>query len=286
MNVHSDSADTSKSKCNTFKDKVILITGASSGIGAALARGFAKEKTKLVLLARRIDKLEAIAASCKIANSQALALGCDVTKEEDLKNAVATTQVQFGAIDVVIANAGFGVVAKVENLSVADFRRQFETNVYAVLQTLYATLDDLKKTKGRFVLIGSASGHISIPKYAAYAMSKHAITALAETLYAELAPYGISVTLISPGFIKTEIRNVNNQGIYQEGTRDPLPEWLRLDADRAAKQMIKAIQSRQRERIITASGKFGVILNRVFPGLLPRFFRWQMLRKNTTKLKY
>lgn len=264
----------------SFKDKVILITGASSGIGAALARGFAQEKTKLALLARRLDKLEAIASLCKMANSQALALSCDVTQDAELKMAVAIVQQELGPIDVVIANAGFGVVAKVENLNLADFQRQFETNVYGVLRTLYATLDDLKKTQGRLVIIGSASGHISIPKYAAYAMSKHAVTALAETLYAELAPYGISVTLITPGFVKTEIRNINNQGIYQEGTRDRLPEWLRLDADKAAKIMIQAIRVRQRERIITASGKLGVILNRLFPGLLPRFFRWQALRKN------
>ncbi|MGE4349332.1 MAG: SDR family NAD(P)-dependent oxidoreductase [Candidatus Berkiella sp.] len=264
---------------NSFKDKVILITGASSGIGAALAKEFAQEEAKLALLARRLNKLETIASLCKMADSQALALVCDVSKETELEKAVATVQQQLGFIDVVIANAGFGVVAKVENLTLDDFQRQFETNVYGVLRTLYATLDDLKKTKGRLVIIGSASGHISIPKYAAYAMSKHAITALAETLYAELAPYGISVTLISPGFVKTEIRNVNNWGIYQEGTRDPLPEWLRLDADKAAKIIIKAIRLRQRERIITVSGKLGVILNRLFPGLLPRFFRWQAMRK-------
>ncbi|MCS5709295.1 SDR family NAD(P)-dependent oxidoreductase [Candidatus Berkiella cookevillensis] len=264
---------------NSFKDKVILITGASSGIGAALAKGFAQEKAKLALLARRFNKLEVIASLCKMSDSQALALVCDVSKETEIEKAVATVQQQLGSIDVVIANAGFGVVANVENLTLTDFQRQFETNVYGVLRTLYATLDDLKKTQGRLVIIGSASGHISIPKYAAYAMSKHAITALAETLYAELAPYGISVTLISPGFVKTEIRNVNNLGIYQEGTRDPLPEWLRLDADKAAKIIIKAIRLRQRERIITVSGKLGVILNRVFPGLLPRFFRWQAMRK-------
>lgn len=277
MKFKRESSQTCK---KSFKDKVILITGASSGIGAALARGFAQERTKLALLARRLDKLEEIASLCKMANSQALALSCDVTQDAELKMAVATVQQQLGPIDVVIANAGFGVVAKVENLNLADFQRQFETNVYGVLRTLYATLDDLKKTQGRLVIIGSASGHISIPKYAAYAMSKHAVTALAETLYAELAPYGISVTLITPGFVKTEIRNINNQGIYQEGTRDRLPEWLRLDADKAAKIMIEAIRARQRERIITASGKLGVILNRLFPGLLPRFFRWQMIRKN------
>lgn len=279
MKVTKLKGDSAQNFKNSFKDKVILITGASSGIGAALAKSFAQEKAKLALLARRPNKLEAIASVCKMSNSQAVALICDVCKEKELKMAVATVQQQLGAIDVVIANAGFGVVANVENLTLDDFQRQFETNVYGVLRTLYATLDDLKKTKGRLVIIGSASGHISIPKYAAYAMSKHAITALAETLYAELAPYGISVTLISPGFVKTEIRNINNLGVYEEGTRDPLPEWLRLDADKAAEIIIKAIRLRQRERIITVSGKLGVILNRIFPGLLPRFFRWQAMRK-------
>ncbi|MBS0288723.1 MAG: SDR family NAD(P)-dependent oxidoreductase [Proteobacteria bacterium] len=266
---------------NHFKDKVVLITGASSGIGAALAKAFAKQGAKLALLARRQAKLEALIK--ELQPCQAMAIVCDVTQDKALSHAVAQAEQTLGSLDVVIANAGFGVVDYVEKLNLSDFHRQFETNVYGVLRTIYATLDNLKKTKGRLVLIGSAAGYMSMPQYGAYTMSKHAITALAQTLFAELKPYGISVTLITPGLIKTEIRNINNFGQYEAGTRDPLPDWLRLDADKAASIMIKAIQKRQREKIITLNAKLGIWLNRLFPGLLPWFFQRKILRKFSAK---
>ncbi|MGD9592816.1 MAG: SDR family NAD(P)-dependent oxidoreductase, partial [Candidatus Berkiella sp.] len=218
-----------------FKNKVVLITGASSGLGAALAQVFAKEQAKLALLARRIDKLQALVAQCEKSNTKALAIACDVTQDQDLPNAVQKIHDAFGLIDVVIANAGFGVVDYAQNLSLADYQRQFETNVFGVLRTIYASLADLKKTKGRIVIIGSALGHVAIPQYAAYSMSKFAITALAQTLYEELAAQGISVTLISPGYVTTEFRNINNEGVFEENNRPPAPSGLSMDVHKAAK---------------------------------------------------
>lgn len=261
-----------------FKDKVVVITGASSGIGAALARCFASEGAKLALLARRTERLQAVVSECQQKNTQAQAIHCDVTRDNDLIQAVDTVHQNFGTIDVVVANAGFGVIDNFVDLALADFQRQFETNIYGVLRTIYATLDDLKKTKGRLVIVGSVLGHISTPQYAAYSMSKHAMTALAETLYAELAPFGISVTLISPGYINTEFRNINKQGIYEENTRDPLPNSLRLNVDKAARIILEAIRCRKRVQVITTLGKLAVFLNRLFPSLLPMIFRHKVLR--------
>lgn len=262
----------------SFKDKIVFITGASSGIGEALARGFAKEGAKLGLLARRTDRLQTLVNQCAQMNVKAQAIHCDVTQDSDLTNAVKAVHENLGNIDIVIANAGFGVIDNFVDLTLADFQRQFETNIYGVLRTIYATLDDLKKSKGRLVIVGSVLGHISTPQYTAYSMSKHAITALAETLYAELALLGISVTLISPGYIDTEFRNINKQGIYEENTRDPLPNGLRLHVDKAARIIIEAIRCRKREQLITALGKFAVFMNRLFPSFLPMIFRHKVLR--------
>jgi len=264
-----------------FKHKVVLITGASSGIGAELARGFAKEGAKLALLARRIDRLQALVTDCQNQGSIATAFPCDVTQDNALPLAIEHIHNTLGTLDVVIANAGFGVVEDFEKLTIADFQRQFETNIYGVLRTIYATLNDLKKTKGRLVLVGSALGHMVLPQYTAYCMSKHAITSLAENLYIELARYGISVTLISPGYINTEFRNINNLGQYQEGLRPATANRARMDADIAARIMIEAIRHRKRESIITYLGKMGVLINRLIPGLLP----WYYQRKFTASHK-
>ena len=117
----------------SFAGQVVFITGASSGIGAALAREFARRGADLALAARRTDRLAALAAEITKSGRRALVLACDVTLDSDLEAAVARTREAFGRIDVVVANAGFGVVGSVESLGVDDFRRQFETNVFGVL---------------------------------------------------------------------------------------------------------------------------------------------------------
>lgn len=270
---------------SSFKNKIVLITGASSGIGEALSRVFAKEGASQALLARRLDRLQQLVTTCQQLGGKAVAIEADVTKENDLTNAVTQVHQTLGTIDVVIANAGFGVKGYTENLTLEDFKRQYETNVWGVLRTVYATLDDLKKSKGRLVIVGSVLGHVTLPEYAPYTMSKFALTALAETLFFELAPYGISVTLISPGFIKTEFRDINNMGVYEKNKNDSLPDWMRFSADKTAKIIAKAVRLRQRERIITGFGKLAVFVGRSFPGLLPRFFRTVVKKKFKTAIK-
>ena len=256
-----------------FQGQVVLITGASSGIGAALAREFAAEGATLVLAARRRDRLEALASELEGKGTRALALTCDVTAEDDLAAVVGKIEEEFGHLDVVVANAGFGVLGRFEKLSLQDFQRQFDTNVFGVLRTALAALPSLKKSKGRLVLIGSVSGHISAPQASPYSMSKYAVRALAEALYAELGPLGVSVTLISPGFVATEIQNVDNQGRYREGGKDRVPAWLKMSAEKAARQIVRAVAGRKREKVITLHGKLFVALDRFLPGLIPRFFR-------------
>src|SRR5262249_55599175 len=189
-----------------FAGQGVLITGASSGIGAALARECASKGAALVLTARRLDRLEALCREIEAMGRQALAVPCDVTVDGDLERVASAARQRFGRIDVVVANAGFGVVGPVERLTLADYRRQLETNVFGVLRTIHATLGDLRAARGRLVVIGSVSGHIATPGASAYAMSKFAVRALAEALGHELAGDGVSVTLVSPGFVESDIR--------------------------------------------------------------------------------
>lgn len=259
---------------STVKNKIVFITGATSGIGLELARAFAKEGAKVVAVGRRSDRLQILLNELVDAGYSALTMTCDVNNETDLQRVIAETQTHFGAIDIVIANAGYGVSENFFNLSVADFRRQFETNIFGLLNTCYATLNDLTKTKGQLVLIGSLAAYISVPKSAPYSMSKAAVRALADTLYAELAPLGITVTLISPGFITTEINHIDNLGHYcEQEKRHTAPAWLKMPANKAAKEIIKAIRHKKREKIITGHGKFFALINTIFPRCLPRLFK-------------
>ncbi len=116
-----------------------------------------------------------------------------------------------------------------------DYRRQFETNVFGVIRTLHETLPALKRTQGRFVIMGSVAGHLSGAGSSPYAMSKFAVRALAEALHADLRSAGVGCTLISPGFVDSDIRRVDNRGGFHAEVHDPIPPWLRMRTDKAAK---------------------------------------------------
>ena len=135
----------------------VLITGASSGIGAALAREYDKRGARVALLARRKDRLEKLASELK----DARAIECDITDDASVQRAVREALAAFGELDVVIANAGIGVMGTVEELSIEDYRRQFETNVFGMLRTVKASIGTLKRTSGRIGLLGSVSGFLS-----------------------------------------------------------------------------------------------------------------------------
>lgn len=257
-----------------FAGNAVFITGASSGIGAALALEFAREGADMVLAARRRDRLESLAAEIGAIGRRAIVAPCDVTREGDLERAAAAGRTAFGKLDVVVANAGFGVTGLLERLSLDDYRRQLETNVFGVLRTVYATLEDLKKSRGRLVVIGSVSGHVAVAGSSAYSMSKFAVRGLAASLGHELAEHGVSVTLISPGFVESEIRQVDNRGVRRaEAPARPIPAALVMATPTAARKIVSAVARRRREVVITGFGKAAVLLQRHLPGLLEEIIR-------------
>jgi short-subunit dehydrogenase len=241
-----------------FEGQVVLITGASSGIGAALARKLANEGAYTVLVARRRDRIDALAAELTAAGRRSVAVAGDVTRDGDLERAVEVTLKEFGRLDVVVANAGVLITGRIHNLTLDDYRRQLETNVFGTLRTVMAGLLALQETRGRLVLIGSLLGMISAPGSTAYCMSKFALNGLSDGLCHELAPYGISVTHVMSGFVDTEI--------YDKTTlRRPTQKWLQLSADDAARQIVTAIYRRKRYLILPWPTKLAILLQRHFP---------------------
>ena len=251
-----------------FERRVAFVTGASSGIGAALAREFARQGADVALAARRADRLEALAAELQTRGRRTLAVSCDVTRDGDLEAAVAQTRERLGPLDVLVANAGFGVLGRLDRLTVADYRRQLETNVFGVLRTIYAGLEDLKRTRGRLVLMGSVNAYLALAGSSPYSMSKFALRALADSLRHELARDGVSVTLVNPGFVESEIYQIDNRGVRHPETQSPVPTWLRMPAERAARQIVRAVWRRRAEVGVTRHGKVAILLQRHAPSLL------------------
>lgn len=256
--------------------RTVLITGASSGIGAGLAREFVRRGFRVVLLARRLEQLESLAAELCAAGGRASAHRADVTVDGDVTRALAELAAQGIVPSIVIANAGFGVVGKAQALTLDDYRRQLETNVFGVLRTFHESYESLRATRGRFVIMGSVSGHLSVPGGSPYAMSKFAVRALAEALHGDLKGSGVGCTLISPGFVDSDIRRVDNQGGYHAHARDPVPAWLRMPTARAARIMARGILRGRREVIVTLHGKLIVFMARK----LPRLTRYLLTRAN------
>ena len=253
-----------------FRDKSVLITGASSGIGEELAWQLAQAGAKLTLAARRREELECVAQRIAEHGGASPLPGpcvvtCDVARDGDLEQAVAESVLHFGKLDVVFANAGFGVVGAFKKLSLADYRRQFETNVFGVLRTVYAALPELEKTRGNLALIGSVSGWVSPPGASPYCMSKFAVRALANSIAPELRRAGIKLTLISPGFIASNIRRVDNRGTVHPDAADPVPAWIQMPTPQAARQILRAVARGKREQIITLHGKLFVAIERFLP---------------------
>lgn len=249
-----------------FKDKVILITGASSGIGEETALQLAASGAKLVLGARRKDRLDALALTIgQRGGITPLTLECDVTRDGDLERAVAAAIQAWGKLDVAIANAGFGVTGPFQKLALSDYQRQFDTNVFGVLRTIYATLPELEKTRGNLAIVGSVAGWVSSPKASPYSMSKFALRALANSITQEFKPLGVKVTLISPGFVISEIRQIDNHGRLHDISEATAPHPLAVKTEPAVYEILRAIARGKREQIVTLHGKVFVTLDRFFP---------------------
>lgn len=249
-----------------FQGKTVLITGASSGIGEELAWQLGQMEAQLTLAARRTDRLEALAQRMAAAGTPpALVVGCDVTRDGDVERAVAESTRRWGRLDVVVANAGFGIVGALRDLRVDDYRRQFETNVFGVLRTIYAALPEIEKTGGNVVIVGSVAGWTSAPNGSPYAMSKFAVRALANAITPELSLAHVTVTLISPGFVASDIRRVDNQGTLHADAAEPIPPWLVMPTAKAARQILRAVARGKGEAIITGHGKLLVAVERFLP---------------------
>ena len=251
-----------------FQDKVVWITGGGSGIGKALALQFAKEGASVAVSGRRDERLQEVVDEIVENDGKGMGVRCDVTDEASVAEAVQKVVRTFGGLDVAVANAGFSVAGRIEKLSAADWRRQLDVNVIGVAMTARYALPHLRERKGRLVLVGSVSSMLVAPGFGAYSASKYAVRAIGQALAAELHGSGVSCTTIHPGYIESEIAQVDNQGRFDPQRQDKRPKNLMWPADRAARVMVDAVARRKREYTFTGHGKVGAFAGRHAPGLV------------------
>jgi NAD(P)-dependent dehydrogenase (short-subunit alcohol dehydrogenase family) len=251
-----------------FDGKVAWITGGGSGIGRAIALELASEGASVAVSGRRADKLDVVVQEIAARGVKAIAVPCDVTEDGACAAAVERIVREMGSLDVAVANAGFGVVGKLSELPLEDFKRQFDVNVFGLMATVQAAVPELRKTDGRLGLLGSIAAMVPLAGNGAYSASKYAVRAIGQTLAIELHDTGMSCTLLHPGFVESEIAQVDNQGQHHPGAKDKRPEKLMWPADKAAKSCVRALYKRKREHVFTGHGKVGAFLGRHAPGLV------------------
>jgi short-subunit dehydrogenase len=193
--------------------QVVIITGASSGIGEACARRLSRARAKLVLAARRTDRLTALCAELDPAGENTLIVACDITVDADRRQLVDAALRRFGRVDALVNNAGYGQRGPVERVPVEAIRRNFETNVFSLIALTQLVAPLLRaQGRGRIVNIGSVAGRIARPMSSIYDATKHALEGITDGLRGELKPFGVHVVLVRPGFIQTEFGQVANAG--------------------------------------------------------------------------
>ncbi len=256
--------------------KIIVITGASDGIGAEMCRQLAaagKSDTALVLAARNDTLLHQVAAQCNALGVQTLVVKTDVGVQADCRALVAQAVQKFGRIDALINNAGISAQALFEDVKADDlgwYEDVMRVNLWGSVWCTHAALPYLKASKGSIVAVSSLAGLVGVPGRTAYSASKFAMTGFFEALRAELKGAGVSVTTAYPGVVATQIRyrGLNAAGVAAGSSG--LKEDDAMSVEECARLIITGMQRREREVVMSAKGKLGRFLKLVLPGTVEK----------------
>lgn len=257
-----------------LSNQVAVITGASEGIGAAIARRFAREGARVVLAARSEEKLEALAE--ELGSERALAVPTDVTDAEQVKRLMARTREHFGGLDILVNNAGVGLYASVAEMAWADFEQMWKVNFFGVVRCIREALPDLRERRGMVVNISSVAGKLAIPYLTGYCASKFALNAFSTGLRMELAQAGVRVVVVCPGTVRTPF----HQSAFRSNR---LPEVFAqrsrggISAERVAAATLRAVVRGRREVVVPWRLRLAVGFRNLLPafadGILQRMLR-------------
>lgn len=257
-----------------FHDNVVLLTGASSGIGRELAVQLAAQGARLTLAARSRERLDEVAAECRQRGGEASAVPTDVGRQEACRELVEACIGEYGRLDTLINNAGRTMWSLFEDLeTLQPFEDIMRVNYFGSVYCTYYGLPHLRRSRGRLVGVSSLTGKTGVPTRSGYAASKHAMAGFFDTLRIELAGSGVTVTVAYPDFVATETRH---QAFGADGEpigESPVREGEIMSAEECARQIIVGAARRRRELIMSTRGKLGLWLKLFAPGLIDRVAR-------------
>ena len=254
-----------------FSDNVVIVTGASEGIGRALALALAPQRPLLVVAARSLERLESLARECRELGATVLPVATDVTDESQCAALIDETIETFGRIDTLVANAGATMWTRLDALENTDvLRRVMDVNYFGAVYCTRAALPHLKKNAGRIVAVASVAGLTGVPERTGYSASKHAMVGFFDSLRIELAGSGVTVTVVAPDFVVSQI---HRRAIGADGRplgETPMQEDRIMTAERCAELIIDAMANRKRLLITSRRGRLGRWFKLLAPGLIDR----------------
>jgi len=255
----------------TLRDKVIVITGASSGIGEAMAKEYAAQGAKVVLGARSVQKLQLLAGDIRSTGGRAAYCGVDVTKPAECKELIDTAVREFGGIDVLICNAGISMRAIFDDVELDVLHKLMDVNFWGTVYCSKYALPYLLESKGSLVGVISIAGFIGLPGRTGYAASKFAVRGFLNTVRIENMKKGLHVMVAAPGFTASNIRKTALNANGRQQGESPRNENKMMTAEKCAAIIVKGIRKRKREIIMTfVEGKLAVFLSKWLPGLVDR----------------
>lgn len=269
-----------------LNDKIVIITGASSGIGKSLAIEFAKRGAQLVLAARQFVTLCELTESIEKQYSvKAIAVQCDVTQQEDCEHLIKQTLTTFGRIDVLINNAGISMRALFNDADVDVLKSVMDVNFWGTVYCTKYALPQILKTKGSIVGVSSIAGYKGLPGRTGYSASKYAMNGFLDALRVENLKNGIHILTACPGFTASNIRNT---ALDKNGTQQgesTLHEEKMMTSDEVAKIIADGVENRKRTLIMTGQGKLVVFLSKFLPGFLDNMVYKTFAKEKNSLLK-
>ncbi len=264
---------------SVWRGQVVVLTGASLGIGAETARTLAARGTRLVIAGRDACRLDQVADACRAAGAEVEPVIGDVTVEADCRELIARAAARFGRIDTLICNAGQAMWARAEDVSDWKvFERLVRVNYLGAVYCALAALPHLRASSGRLVVVSSLAGKTGVPMRSGYAAAKAALIGFFDSLRIELAESGVSVTIVCPGFVGTGSRARNLGADGHLLGRSPVNEAAMMGVAECTRQLLDAAEHRDRELVMTARARLGVWLKLLLPALVDRMAAKAMAR--------
>ncbi len=257
-------------KADAFRGQVVIVTGASAGIGKSLALLLASQGAKVAIAARRLERLEEVAAECRQRGGEVLVVPTDISDEAQCKSLVEKTVATFGRLDMLINNAGLAASASFDEFpDLQLFKQTVDVNFYGTVYCTYYALPHLKRTRGRIVAVSSLGGKAALPYNTPYCSSKYAMHGFYDSLSMELHQHGVSCTLICPSWVATEFHEaqMNKDGVPRGAQGRIYYTKRTMTAERCAALTLRAAYDRRRE-LLMGGGGLVVWLKVLAPGLV------------------